>query len=157
VLGPYEYAVWLICSLLEVAVLVCAFKKDALRRYLFLNVNTGASLVISIARYNILSHYGLPLRNTSISTSYSDALLTITLYFALVSLYSLRLRGTQGRALCQARDRGPSFRYRFVFLCRRPAIQCQLVTHFVVEAIPEPLFRRTCSDLCLVGRRFEDA
>jgi len=27
VLGPYEYAVWLICSLLEVAVLVCAFKK----------------------------------------------------------------------------------------------------------------------------------
>jgi len=35
-LGPYEYVVWLAVLFDEIAVLVCAFKKDALRRYILL-------------------------------------------------------------------------------------------------------------------------
>jgi len=88
VLGPYEYAVWLMCTLLESAVLVCAFRKNALRRYVLLNVYVAASLVVSIGRYNILSHYGFTSKEYLYFYYYSDALLTIALYFALMSLYS---------------------------------------------------------------------
>src|SRR5260370_4705702 len=76
------------CTLLESAVLVCAFKKNALRRYMLLNVYMPASLVVSIGRYNILSHYGFTSKEYLYFYYYSDALLTIALYFALMSLYS---------------------------------------------------------------------
>ena len=132
-LGPYEYAVWLICSLLEVAVLVCAFKKDALRRYLFLNVNTAASLVISIARYNILSHYGFTSKEYLYFYFYSDALLTITLYFALVSLYSLvfaELKAARYVRLGTVVLLSGTALFSYAVVQQSSA---RLVTHFVVE------------------------
>jgi hypothetical protein len=88
VLGPYEYAVWLMCTVLESVVLVCAFKKNALRRYILLNIYMAASVLVSIARYNILSHYGFTSKEYLYFYYYSDSLLTIALYFALMSLYS---------------------------------------------------------------------
>jgi len=88
VLGPYEYAIWLICTCLEALVVVCAIRRNALRRYLLLNVNMVASVLISIARYNILSHYGFSSKEYLYFYYYSDSLLTIALYLALTSLYS---------------------------------------------------------------------
>jgi hypothetical protein len=88
VLGPYEYTIWFLCTLLEASVLVCAIRKNAIRRYLFLNVYMAASVVASIARYHILSHYGFTSREYIYFYYYSDFLLTIALYFALTSLYS---------------------------------------------------------------------
>lgn len=87
-LGPYQYIVWLICTLLEAVVLVCAFKKNAFRRYLLLNVYMAASVVMSIARYDILTHYGYASKEYLYFYFYSDFLLTIALFFALTSLYS---------------------------------------------------------------------
>lgn len=87
-LGPYEYAIWLLCTILEAGVLVCAFKKNAVRRYLLLNVYMAASVVISVARFDILSHYGFRSNEYLYFYYYSDSLLTIALYFALASLYS---------------------------------------------------------------------
>lgn len=87
-LGPYQYFVWLVCTLLEATVLVCAFKKNAIRRYLFLNVYMAASVLFSLARYNILSHYGYSSKEYLYFYYYSDSLLTIALFFALTSLYS---------------------------------------------------------------------
>src|SRR5258708_12918284 len=86
--GTYEYGVWLACTLLEIAVLVCAFKKDALRRYVLLNVYMAASVLVSIARYNILSHYGFTSKEYLYFYYYSDSLLTIALYFPLFILLS---------------------------------------------------------------------
>ena len=87
--SPYEYAVWLLCTLSELAVLVCAVKGGALRRYLLLNVFMASSALISILRYNILTHYGFTSKEYLYFYYYSDFLLVITLYFALTSLYSL--------------------------------------------------------------------
>ena len=87
-LGSYEYIIWLICTLLEAGVVVCAIRKNALRRYLLLNVNMAASVLVSIARYNILSHYGFTSKEYLYFYYYSDSLLTIVLYLALMSLYS---------------------------------------------------------------------
>jgi hypothetical protein len=75
-------------SLLEAGVVVCAVRKKALRPYLFLNLYMAASLLVSLGRYNMLQHYGLQSVQYAYFYYYSDALLTILLYFALTSLYS---------------------------------------------------------------------
>ncbi len=86
--GPYAYTVWFLCTLLEAVVLVCAVKKNAFRRYLLLNLYMAVSVIASIARYNILSHYGYSSKEYLYFYYYSDFLLTILLFFALISLYS---------------------------------------------------------------------
>ncbi len=67
---------------------MCAIRKKALRPYLFLNMYMAASLFVSISRYNILQNYGLTSPQYTYFYYYSDALLTICLYFALTSLFS---------------------------------------------------------------------
>jgi hypothetical protein len=49
---------WLLCTLLEAVVVVCAVAKGTFRRYLILNLYMAASVLISIGRYRILAHYG---------------------------------------------------------------------------------------------------
>ena len=86
--GPFEYILWFLCTPFEVVALVCAFKKKAFRRYLFLNIYVAASLFASLGRFQIIQHYGLSSSEYLYFYYYSDALLTICLYFALISLYS---------------------------------------------------------------------
>ena len=86
--GPLEYCIWLICTLLEGAVVVCAVKSQSFRRYIFLNLYMGLSFLVSIGRYQYLSHYGMS-KEYAYFYYYSDALLTIGLYFALLNLYCL--------------------------------------------------------------------
>jgi len=49
----------------------------------------GSSFLVSVGRYQVLSHYGIGSREYAYFYFYSDALLTIGLYFALLNLYSL--------------------------------------------------------------------
>ena len=87
--GLIEYLVWLTCTLLEGAVVVCAVKSRSVRRYLFLNLYMGLSFAVSVGRYQYLRHYGINSSDYAYFYYYSDALLTIGLYFALLNLYSL--------------------------------------------------------------------
>jgi len=68
--------------------LVCAFRGKALKRYLFLNLYIAASLISSIGRFQILHTYGMRSSEYVYFYYYSDALLTICLFFALINLYS---------------------------------------------------------------------
>lgn len=86
--GPFEYVVWLTCIVLEAAVVVCAIKRHSFRRYVFLNIYMGLSFLVSVGRYEVLRHYGMH-NEYAYFYYYSDALLTIALYFALLNLYSL--------------------------------------------------------------------
>jgi hypothetical protein len=86
--GPLDYVLWFLCTPFEVCALVCAFKKKALARYLFLNLYIAASLVASLGRYQVLHRFGLNSAEYIYFYYYSDALLTIFLFFALMSLYS---------------------------------------------------------------------
>jgi hypothetical protein len=58
VLGPLQYAIWCLCTLLEATVVVCAIKRSAFRRYLFLNLYMSAEVLASIVRFEILQQYG---------------------------------------------------------------------------------------------------
>ena len=87
--GPLEYCIWLVCTLLEGAVVVCAVKSQSFRRYIFLNLYMGLSFLVSVGRYHALNHYGMASSEYVYFYYYSDTLLTIGLYFALLNLYSL--------------------------------------------------------------------
>jgi hypothetical protein len=68
---------------------VCALKTRSFKRYFFLNVYMGLSFFVSVGRFQILSRLGTASLEYAYFYFYSDALLTICLYFALLNLYSL--------------------------------------------------------------------
>ncbi len=68
---------------------VCALKTNSFRRYFFLNLYMGLSFLVSVGRFQILSRLGVASPEYTYFYFYSDALLTIGLYFALLNLYSL--------------------------------------------------------------------
>jgi len=70
-----------------VAVVVCAIRANVFRRYLPLNLYMAASAIGDILRFRILFHYGYTSREYFYFYYYSDALLTVALYLALISLF----------------------------------------------------------------------
>ena len=86
--GLMQYVIWSLCTVLEMGVVVCALKKNAFRKYLLLNVYMLASVAVTVARFNVLTSYGFTSPQYIYVYYYSDALLTILLYFALGSLYA---------------------------------------------------------------------
>jgi uncharacterized membrane protein YgdD (TMEM256/DUF423 family) len=85
--GSIGYTIWFLGSLLEVCVVVSALTKHSFRRYLFLNIYMLFSFLISLGRYYVLSHFGLRSSEYKYFYFYSDAVLTIFLYLALITLY----------------------------------------------------------------------
>ncbi len=88
-LGPADWVIWLVTTLFEAAVVVCAIRKNVFRRYLFLNLFVSLDVLVSLGRFQVLMHYGRSSAEYRYFYFYSDALLIICLYFALISLYSL--------------------------------------------------------------------
>src|SRR5580693_9899905 len=79
--------IWLVGLLCEAAVVVCALKKRAFRRYLLLNLYMASAALSELGRYKILALYGFDSKQYQYFYYYSDAILTIFLYFALCTLY----------------------------------------------------------------------
>jgi len=68
--------------------LVCALKKRAFRRYLLLNLYMACVVVSELGRFKVVAEYGFSSRQYQYFYFYSDAILTIFLYFALSTLYA---------------------------------------------------------------------
>jgi len=68
-------------------VVVCAIRAGIFRRFLPLNLYMAASAVGDLLRFRILFHYGYTSREYFYFYYYSDALLTVALYLALISLF----------------------------------------------------------------------
>jgi uncharacterized membrane protein YgdD (TMEM256/DUF423 family) len=66
---------------------VSALAKHSFRRYLFLNIYMLFSFLISLGRYYVLNHFGLRSIEYKYFYFYSDAVLTIFLYLALITLF----------------------------------------------------------------------
>ena len=79
--------IWFLGAGLEVSVVVCSLAKHSFRRYLCLNLYMLFSFLLSVGRFYMYNHYGL--RSSQYKYFYysSDALLTICLYLALITLY----------------------------------------------------------------------
>jgi len=87
-LSPLDYAVWILTSLLELGVLFCALRTRSFLRFLPLNFYMLVAFASDVCRFVILTHYGYGSIKYMYFYYYSDALLTICLFFALMGLYS---------------------------------------------------------------------
>jgi hypothetical protein len=88
VLGSVDYVLWFLTALVEGTVVLCALKRHSFRRYLALNIYMLASLIVTMLRYWVFSHFGFTSPQYLYFYFYTDALLTVGLYFALITFYS---------------------------------------------------------------------
>jgi hypothetical protein len=73
---------------LELSVLFCALRTRSFLRYFPLNFYMLVAFMSDVGRFTILMHYGFTSHNYRYFYYYSDALLTICLFFALMGLYA---------------------------------------------------------------------
>jgi hypothetical protein len=131
--GLAENLLWLLCTLLECAVVVCAVKKGAFRRYLILNLYMAASVIVTLGRYRVLHQYGIGSSEYCYFYYYSDALLTIFLYFALTSLYAHVFSDMDANRLVRFGAVGLlAGTGLFSYLVVQQS-NARMITHFVVE------------------------
>jgi hypothetical protein len=88
VLGPVDCVLWMLAVFLQAAAVMCALKGRVFLRYLALNLYMLAASLLSAGRFVIFWKYGFLSLEYRYFYYYSDALLTICLYFALMGLYS---------------------------------------------------------------------
>src|SRR6516162_3461092 len=86
--GPLALAIWYVGIVLELAFLVCSIARKSFFRYLFLNAYFLLDLGSSAVRYFFLNKFGQRSAEYSYAYFYTDLLLTLALYVALISLYS---------------------------------------------------------------------
>jgi hypothetical protein len=85
--GPIVLIIWLVGTALELSFVVCSFVRKSFVRYLFLNLYLLFSTVGSTARFLVLRHYGQDSDQYMSCYYYTDLVLTLTLFIALMSLY----------------------------------------------------------------------
>ena len=132
-LGPVDYALLIADFVAYACALACLVKKRAVGQHFTLVLYLCFSIAVGIGRTSILKTAGLTSGAYLYFYFYSDALLTICLYFVLMSLYShvfsemgVSKQVRAGAMLLLAGTAGIS--YHMV-----AASTDRLVTHFVIE------------------------
>jgi len=93
--GPMATVIWLVGTALELAFVVCSVARNSFFKYFFLNLYILAVLTSSIGRCVFLQTFGQSSEQYRYIYFYTDALLTLALYIALISLYT-RVFGALG-------------------------------------------------------------
>jgi hypothetical protein len=86
--GPVATLIWYLGTAFELAFVVCSLHRKSFLRYLFLNLYFLLTLASSLFRHFVLTHYGFGSDQYRYAYFYSDVLLTLVLYVAVISLYS---------------------------------------------------------------------
>jgi len=86
--GPAATLIWYLGTAFELAFVVCSIHRKSFFRYLFLNLYFLLTMSSSLFRHFVLTRYGFSSDQYRYAYFYSDALLTLVLYVAVISLYS---------------------------------------------------------------------
>jgi hypothetical protein len=86
-LGPMDYTVWTAGFLLEVVVLVSAFAKSQVRRYLSIAMYMLCCGLVQCAHFYFLRKYGVSSKQYTYVYYYTESLLTISLFCVVIQLY----------------------------------------------------------------------
>jgi len=86
--GPLAAIIWYLGTAFELSFVVCSIARKSFFRYFFLNVYFILAIVFSVGRHFVLSGHGWDSVEYTYFYFYTDALLTLALYVALISLYS---------------------------------------------------------------------
>jgi hypothetical protein len=87
-MGPVDYTLLLADLFVEVCCVVCLLKKKALSQHFTIVLYLCASIAVGVGRYGVIATAGFTSVAYHYFFYYSDALLTICLYFVLMSLYA---------------------------------------------------------------------
>ncbi|HMD42957.1 MAG TPA: hypothetical protein VKH45_07785 [Candidatus Acidoferrum sp.] len=85
--GPIFLIIWVVGTAFELSFVICSFLRKSFLQYLFLNLYLLFSVVGSVARFGVLTHYGQDSDQYMYCYYYTDLVLTLTLFVALLSLY----------------------------------------------------------------------
>jgi hypothetical protein len=88
VLGPVDYFLLLADFAIEIGAVVILLRKKALSQYFTLVLYLCASSATGVGRYSVIATVGFSSNAYRYFYYFSDALLTICLYFVLMTLYS---------------------------------------------------------------------
>jgi hypothetical protein len=86
-LGPFDYTLWILSFVLEVGVVVCALVRRDFLRYITLNLYMMAAASVTVGQFLLVRQYGISSVAYFYFYYYSDALLTVLLYFCVIQLY----------------------------------------------------------------------
>ena len=87
-LGSVDYFLWFGSAFLQAGLVVCSIRTHSFARYFPLNLYMGVAFALTISRYFVFTRFGFLSPQYVYFYYYSDALLTIFLFFALMGLYS---------------------------------------------------------------------
>jgi len=90
--GPIGQIIWFVGIALELSFVVCSLIRKSFLRYLFLNLYLIFALVSGLSRFLVLRSYGQDSDQYMYCYYYTDLVLTLALFVALISLY-LRVFG----------------------------------------------------------------
>lgn len=86
--GPIGLLIWFLGIALELSFVVCSLVRKSFLQYLFLNLYLIFVVVSSVTRFLVLRNYGQDSDQYMYCYYYSDLLLTLALFVALISLYT---------------------------------------------------------------------
>src|SRR5271165_1556587 len=86
--GPIFLIIWVVGTAFELSFVICSFLRKSFLQYLFLNLYLLFSVVGSVARFGVLTHYGQDSDQYMYCYFYTDLVLTLALFVAVISLYS---------------------------------------------------------------------
>jgi hypothetical protein len=87
-LGSLDSLIWYFGTALELIFVVCSIARRSFLRYFFLNLYFLLTVGSSVTRYFVLARFGVTSSQYRYAYFYTDALLTLALYIALISLYA---------------------------------------------------------------------
>lgn len=86
--GPIGLFIWFLGLALELLFVVCSLTRKSFLQYLFLNLYFIFSLISSASRFLVLRNYGQDSDQYMYCYYYTDLVLTLALFVALISLYT---------------------------------------------------------------------
>jgi hypothetical protein len=86
--GPIGLMIWFLGMGLELSFVVCSLARKSFLRYFFLNIYLIFSLIESVSRFLVFSKYGQDSEQYMRCYYYTDLILTLALFVAVISLFS---------------------------------------------------------------------
>ncbi len=86
-LGPLDYLIWMVSFALEAYVVVCSIIRKDFSRYLTLNLYMIVLALTTVVHFVVFTKYGFSSVQYRYVYYYSDCILTVVMYFAIMHLY----------------------------------------------------------------------
>jgi Na+/citrate or Na+/malate symporter len=91
-LGPFDYAIWVVGFLVEIGVVVCIVYRKELSRYLPLTIYMFAVALVNCGQYWCIERFGFASQQYFYCYYYTESLLIILLFWTIIQFYQQTFR-----------------------------------------------------------------